>query len=66
MHPNFSNILTLFQECHHYQRYTSNNSKFSKSLCPRLKPTIDDNQIFKLKNNNGHMKVEASLEDDKV
>ncbi len=39
---------------------------FQKLLCPRLKPTIDDNQISKLEKNNGHMKIEASLEDDKV
>jgi hypothetical protein len=38
---------------------------FQKLFCPRLKPTIDDNQIFKIRKNNGHMKVEASLENDK-
>lgn len=39
---------------------------FQKLLCPKLKPTIDDNQILKLEKNNAHMKVEASLEDDKI
>ncbi len=39
---------------------------FQKLLCFRLKPTIDDNQILKLEKNNAHMKVEASLEDDKI
>jgi hypothetical protein len=38
---------------------------FQKLFCLGLKPTIDDNQIFKIRKNNGHMKVEASLENDK-